>query len=137
VRFRRIQAVVGGRLATLALCVAIAGCGYSQPEESFLKSNWHIVHLDTPGMGTVADFANSAGKVQMSNGKVWKVLGWKKSDNVYTLHVQAVKEIEFRFIHVLSAPSSGAESVLDAVTVEGKPVNPAQAALDVQAAGHP
>jgi hypothetical protein len=133
VSLRRIQA--SAIWATIiAMCFVLSGCGYSQPDDAFLKSTWHIVHLNTPGMGPVADFQVGAGKVQMTNGKTWKVLGWKKSDNVYTLHVQAVKELEFRFTHILSAPSNGAETVLESVTVDGQAVNPAQAALDVYAA---
>jgi hypothetical protein len=129
-----IRSSVASWLATLALSLVVAGCGYTQPEEGFMKSNWHIVHLNTPAMGPVAEFELGAGKVQMTNGKTWKVLGWKKRDNVYTLHVQAVKELEFRFTHILSAPSNGADSLLESVTVDGQAVNPAQAALDVYAA---
>lgn len=72
----------------------------------------------------------------MSNGQNFKVLGWKKNDNVYTLHVQALKEIEVRFTHILSAPSNGAQTTLDAAGTNGQWANPTKFFLDImQSAG--
>lgn len=129
-----MQGAFAGWLVALAVCLSVTGCGYSQPEESFLKSSWHMVHLNTPAMGTVAEFVEAAKAAQMSDGKRFEVLGWKKDGNAYSLHIRAKQEFEMRFTHVLSPPSNGAESTLDAFVAEGNVLNPAPVALDILAA---
>lgn len=109
----------------VAVALSLSACGYVQPDEKFLKSNWMFNGTDV-AMGTVDEFVEEVKNGQMTNGKHFEVVGWKKNDNVYTLHVKGKDSIEIRFSHILASPSNGANSTFDAVTIAGQELPPFQ-----------
>lgn len=115
--------------ATVAAVFMLSGCGgYVQPEEKFLKSKVDPVDAVGSGIdfGTVAELVEGIKTAQMTNGKSMEVLGWKKEDNIYSLHVKAKESITLRFVHVLSAPDNGGKSVLQTVSGGGNEISPRQ-----------
>lgn len=112
----------------IAVVLLVSGCGYIQPDKQFMKSILDIP--EAPGVamggGTVEDFVASIKNTQMTNGKTVDVLGWKKEDNVYTLHMKWKDPMELRFVHVLSSPTNGTVSILQAASDAGVAVHPYQ-----------